>query len=371
MSKTLALVAAISLVLCVAFLGAARWIGGDAIFHDPHALGGLRPLIDMATRKEWRWAGGDTLAVDAPMTLHYLPQGKPNVTITGPAEAVEHVHFREGRIGSDAVSPKGLKAVVSGVAIRKFLVNNGETLELGHVDQPDLEIHINSNGTVRGDGKVGRLKLTINGSGNAELGGLSVGDATVTLFGSGNATLSPHGAVTLIAAGSGRLTLLTRPRSIDRKVLGSATIVEGSAPPSPPAPPPPPPPATPMAAPVPSGGSVISGDNVMANDNNDLDLGHIDQRRLNITVSASGAVKAEGKVDELSVRALASGPVHLGKLVARKAVVVLAGSADVTIAPTQDAQITILGSGNVHLLTRPATVSRTIVGSGHIIMDEK
>jgi len=68
---------------------------------------------------------------------------------------------------------------------------------------------------------------------------------------------------------------------------------------------------------------------------------------------------------------MASGKVQLGKLRARKAIVLLAGSGDVAIAPTQEAQITILGSGNVHLMTSPANVTRTIVGSGRIITDGK
>lgn len=358
MSKKLTLVAVVSLFLCLAFLGAARWIGGDAIFHDPHSLEGLRPLIDLATRKEWRWAGGDTLAMDAPMALRYQPAGAPGVAVTGPTEALKHVRFREGRIGSDAAMPKGLKAVVSGVTIRKFVVNSGETLELGHVVQPDLEIHINGSGAVHGDGKVDRLNLTINGSGDAELGGLSVGDARVALMGSGSATLSPHGAVTLTAAGSGRLSLLTKPSSIQRTILGSTQIVEGSraAPSSAPAPPSPPIP------PVSSAGDAVS-----VTGGNDVDLGHVDREKLTVSIPGSGNVRGEGKVGLLVVNATGSGRADLGKIVARRVEVTLAGSADVTVAPLEYLHVAILGSGNVRLASRPARIERTLVGSGHLI----
>ena len=107
MSKRLAFASVIGMVLCAVFLGLARMIGGDDVFHDPRSLEGLRPLIDMATRKEWRWAGGDTLAMDAPMNLRYQPKaapgsaaGAPGIAVTGSGEAMKHVHFRKGRIGS-------------------------------------------------------------------------------------------------------------------------------------------------------------------------------------------------------------------------------------------------------------------------------
>src|SRR3569833_485566 len=167
MSMTLAVISVLVLLLCGVFLGLARAIGGDQVFHDPRALEGVRPLIDMSTRKEWRGAGGDTLAMDAPMTVRYRPQGRPNVSVTGPADAIEHVRFNAGRISADSSVPASAKskveAVVSGIAIRKFVVNGGENLELGEIDQDTLDIHINGNGRVRGDGKVRELFLSLNG----------------------------------------------------------------------------------------------------------------------------------------------------------------------------------------------------------------
>jgi hypothetical protein len=384
MSKTLAAISVLGLLLCGVFLGLARAIGGDQVFHDPRALEGVRPLIDMATRKEWRWAGGDTLAMDAPMTVHYRPQGRPNVSVTGPADAIEHVRFNAGRISADRGVPASargkVEAVVSGIAIRKFVVNSSENLELGEIDQDALDIHINGNGRVRGNGKVRALSLVLSGSGQADLGALSVGDAKVSILGSGMATLSPHGRVQVFMAGSGRVALLTKPASVERQMVGSGTIIEGpdaAQPPIPPAPSAPMAMPAPIAVPMPmavqrpvsvrSDGSIVSGDTVVVNGSQNIDLGHVDQPKLTVTLASSGEITGEGKVDELIVRALSSGRAHLGKLVARKVTVMLAGSADVTIAPTAEAQISILGSGNVRLMSRPPVISRNIVGSGRII----
>lgn len=368
MSKMLALVSVLSLVLCVIFLGLARMIGGDDVFHDPRALEGVRPLIDMATRKEWRWAGGDTLAMDAPMTLRYQPQGKPNVTITGPAETLEHVRFNAGRISADkavSASAKGkMQAVVSGIAIRKFVVNGGEVLELGHVDQDRLDIHINGFGRVRGDGKVRELSLSVAGPGQADLGNLSVGDASVSVLGSGMARLSPHGKVRVFLAGSGRVALLTKPESLDKKVIGSGQISVGrdsAVSPSPGAPPMPPmPPA-----------GISSGNSAIVRDSENVDLGRVDQDHLDLTIAASGNATAAGKVNRLKLDAMGSGRAELGKLAAHEADVTVAGSGDVTLGPVEDLRVTILGSGNVRLSKQPSNIQRIIVGSGRIIIDKK
>ena len=115
MSRMLAIIAAVCLSLSAVFLGLAYVIGGEAVFHDPHSLEGIRPLIDLATHKEWHWTGGDSLAVNAPVNLRYEPKGKPNVTVTGPAGMVEHVQFTDGRIATDSVvtTPSSGAATVS------------------------------------------------------------------------------------------------------------------------------------------------------------------------------------------------------------------------------------------------------------------
>ena len=382
MSRMLALVSVIGLLLCASCLGLARIIGGDDVFHDPRALEGIRPLIDLATRKEWRWAGGDTLAMDAPMTVRYQPHGTPNVTVTGPSEALEHLRFNAGRISADTPAPPAtngkVRAVVSGISIRKFVINNGESLELGHVDQDSLDIHINGRGRVNGDGKVRELSLTVSGPGHADLGGLAVGDANVSLLGDGMATLSPHGKVKAFLAGNGRLALLTKPESLDRKMLGSGMITVGAENVTPPLPRPPgssavsasPAPQDQPAPPMPRA-KFSSGNSVVVRTSENLDLGQINQDQMNATIASSGNLTATGRVGRLKVQSMGSGRAELGKLAAHEANVVVGGSGDVTLGAVDELEITILGSGNVHLAKRPTDIRSTIIGSGRIIIDQQ
>jgi hypothetical protein len=374
--------------------------------------------------------------LDAPINIRYepkgspqgTPQGSPQVSLTGPADVLKHVKVSDGRIALDTNIPRAsgrkIEAVVSGATIRKFVVNGGENLDLGEIDQQGLDLHVNGSGTVSGHGKVEQLNLTIAGSGKANLGGLSVtGDSNISILGSGDAALSPLGRVKLFIAGSGDLQLLTKPseirqtivgsgaarqltgdeakkaanysykynydykydygareaqdasrvatdaaRSATRSVLGTGGIGELAAE------------ATRkgiesaeidrhvregiaqgMAQTDPSTGSVF------ARGSNDTDLGHVEQEALSITVANSGSLTAEGKVDRLTITVLGSGNARLGKLAARSVTISIMGSGSATVAPSQDLKATIMGSGNVTLVTRPANITRQIMGSGHII----
>jgi hypothetical protein len=396
MSKMLTIICAASLLLCLAFLGVAVLIGGDDVLHDARSLRTVKPLIDLATRKEWRWNGGDSLALDTPINIRYQSGGPPNVSVTGPADLLRHVRVGNGRIESDTTvthsSGAKLQAVVSGVALRKFVINGGENLDLGKIDQPDLDLHINGRGTVSGHGQTQRLNLVISGSGKANLGDLSVGDAKVSILGSGKTTLSPHGEVQLFIAGSGRLYLLTHPASLRQTIVGSGRVSEGpagaapdAAPTTPPAPLAPSVPPAPPAPPTPPTPFVSQEQmqrtlqlqlqvlvdpktgNVLVRGNKLVDIGHVDQQTLNVTVADSGSATGEGKVDTLNVSVLGSGQANLGRIAARKVAVQIMGSGAATVAPSDELQVSIVGSGDVHVLTHPARIARSIMGSGHIV----
>jgi len=64
---------------------------------------------------------------------------------------------------------------------------------------------------------------------------------------------------------------------------------------------------------------------------------------------------------------MGSGEAKLGKLAARVVTVQVMGSGDATVAPSEKLAVTIMGSGDVHLTTRPAQITRQIMGSGQVI----
>ena len=389
MSRSLVITTIAGLAICGLSLGAAALVGGDDIFHDPLSLEAVKPLIDLATHKTWRWNGGDTLALDAPINIRYQQEGAPQVSVTGPAEAIEHVRVSEGRIAADSKlsrkSGRKVEAVVTGIPIRKFVVNGGEHLDLGEVKQPDLDLHINGNGTVTGSGEVEHFRLSVAGPGRAALGGLSVtADAKIAILGNGVVALAPTGDVRLFIAGNGKLDMASKPRSISQTIIGHGEIEQISAEaaavateaaraatrealqnlPVPPAPPAPPAPPSGFSD---GGVTRTSGDSITVHDNHNVELRHIEQQRLKVVVLASGSATVEGKVDTLNVQVMGSGEAKLGHLQARRVEVTIAGSGNVTVAPSDELKVTIMGSGDVHLTTKPASIRQQIMGSGHVI----
>jgi hypothetical protein len=279
-------------------------------------------------------------------------------------------------------TPRGqarVQGVVSGVPIRKFVVNGGEHLELGHIDQEKLTLNINGAGVVSGGGKVGQLTLIMTGPGKADLGNLAVQDAKITIVGPGKATLSPHGEVKVFVAGTGHVTLNTQPASIERSIWGSGVIetprgVHGTKPSRgsnealPPTAD-----ATPAAAtntPNPmlrTSGAGRPPNRVSVRGGENLNLGYIDQDRLTVDITGNGSFTASGRVDRLEVNVLGTGDADLGALTARRVKVLIASSGNAVVTPTQEVRVNISGSGNVRLTTKPEQIEREIVGSGRVI----
>lgn len=164
---------------------------------------------------------------------------------------------------------------------------------------------------------------TLNGSGQLDLSDIKQDLLRITLHGSGVVTASGEShEVSLDAAGSGRADL---GRLVSQKT--SATI-QGSA---------------------------------------DLKLSDTKQGVLRIVMHGSGAVTGSGTAQEVSLEASGSGRADLGKLVTDHASARIHGSADVDLAPRQDADISVSGSGVVRLHgAAAARIDSHVSGSAQI-----
>ncbi|WP_296816999.1 DUF2807 domain-containing protein [Brevundimonas sp.] len=104
----------------------------------------------------------------------------------------------------------------------------------------------------------------------------------------------------------------------------------------------------------------------------DLDLQALDLDALEISVRGSGDVTAAGRGDQLTLGIRGSGEAYLNDLSVRAATVEISGSGEAELSPTESADITINGSGDVDLLQRPADLNTRINGSGDItVMGEE
>ena len=98
-----------------------------------------------------------------------------------------------------------------------------------------------------------------------------------------------------------------------------------------------------------------------------LALDDIDQPDLKISIAGAGDVQANGKTDNLDLDMAGAGEARLGKLVAGRARVRMAGANNAEIAAIDDLNVKIAGLGDVKLLTEPYKMESDIAGAGHII----
>lgn len=97
-----------------------------------------------------------------------------------------------------------------------------------------------------------------------------------------------------------------------------------------------------------------------------LNLRDYDQDTLTLDISGSGEVTASGKARTMELDISGSGEADLHNLTLTDANVAIAGSGDATLTPTGQVDVSISGSGDVELLTRPAQLNQDISGSGDV-----
>jgi hypothetical protein len=97
-----------------------------------------------------------------------------------------------------------------------------------------------------------------------------------------------------------------------------------------------------------------------------LVLDNLRQDALALAIHGSGSVHANGSIDTLNVQIVGSGDAELAQLAVRSGRIFIAGSGAADIAPSDDADVFIAGSGDVRLHTHPRHLSSRVVGSGQI-----
>jgi hypothetical protein len=98
-----------------------------------------------------------------------------------------------------------------------------------------------------------------------------------------------------------------------------------------------------------------------------LSMENLNQPELALGISGSGTLRGQGNVDQLSVAISGSGTAWLAGVAVKQLTAKIAGSGNIEAAPKDDADISISGSGNVRLLSRPTRLKSQTAGSGRVI----
>jgi hypothetical protein len=99
----------------------------------------------------------------------------------------------------------------------------------------------------------------------------------------------------------------------------------------------------------------------------DMTLENIDQPDLRINVAGAGNVTASGNVKSLELQVAGASDDKLEGLVADRVAVHIAGASNIDVAPKDDLEANIVGSGTVTLHAEPKNIETHIIGSGRII----
>lgn len=229
MGKTLAAIAIVGFLMSAAFFAGAAFSGGDVLGALPGwaAFDRLRAhnYVDsggpfLPGDSQWNVAGKRiTIDVPADIRVNADPNAKETrIAVHGPKDWVARLRFdgshltdttREHTIHTHGT----LHIDITGAPLDDYDIAIGQ-MDLGHVDQDMLRIHLEGAGEVRAEGKVSSLELHMEGAGDAKLGRLTTGSATVHIEGAGHAVIAPTDSADIHIEGVGEVHLNTKPKHL-------------------------------------------------------------------------------------------------------------------------------------------------------------
>jgi hypothetical protein len=181
-----------------------------------------------ASERRLKWDGGDTVNIAGFATVHYRGGEGDEVIVRGAPDLVANVEVQGGRITLNCrgAGSRAVDITLPGRVFHKMHLSGSGKVLLENVSQSDLALAISGSGSLRAQGSVDRLTVSISGSGNAKLGDLAVKQLTVKVSGSGNIEAAPKDSADINVSGAGDVRLLTRPGQLRSHVAGSGRITQ-------------------------------------------------------------------------------------------------------------------------------------------------
>jgi hypothetical protein len=94
------------------------------------------------------------------------------------------------------------------------------------VDASSLTVRLPGSGVLRASGAATTLDVTLEGSGDAQLGQLAADDARAVVSGSGRIVLTATKSLDATVSGSGAIMYGGNPQDVEQSVTGSGAIIE-------------------------------------------------------------------------------------------------------------------------------------------------
>ena len=185
------------------------------------------------TVRELAWSG-DSLSVNIPADVQFTQaDGPAKLVLRGPKSVIDGLTVSGGIIGPKVVhqgesehayDDAGVTIELTAPKVTRFQVYGSGRVEIHDYRQDRLAIGLFGANEVTATGAAKHVELTINGSGSADLADLKTDDATVTMAGSGSAKVGPTTSAKVEIAGSGDVTLTSKPKQEHINVTGSGHV---------------------------------------------------------------------------------------------------------------------------------------------------
>jgi Putative auto-transporter adhesin, head GIN domain len=125
------------------------------------------------------------------------------------------------------VRPKlPLIAHITAPRISAIEVSGSSRVTLHGIREDSLTIDVSGSGTIRGDGAVSNLSISLSGSSNVELMQLPAQIATISITGSGNVDVSASRTLAVNITGSGNVRYSGNPENVTQAITGSGRVVK-------------------------------------------------------------------------------------------------------------------------------------------------
>lgn len=179
------------------------------------------------------WAGSDAVRIRIPAKVHYQPGSKPQASVTGNANLVDHVRLHDGTLEWDTVEwdnlvdcfpADDLTVQLSGPAVTAWTLNGSGELDLSDLKQDVLRITVYGSSDVTAAGEVHEVSLESAGSGRADLGRLVTQKTSANIHGSATLKLTDikQDVLHIAMHGSGVVTGSGAAKEVSLESAGSS-----------------------------------------------------------------------------------------------------------------------------------------------------
>ena len=117
-----------------------------------------------------------------------------------------------------------LTAHITTPELTAFALDGSGKADIDGLTGGKTSIVLNGSGDIKARGKLESLTLAVNGSGTADLSGLESAKASATINGSGDATIDPRETLAAVINGSGQVTYLREGVKVTSVIHGSGMV---------------------------------------------------------------------------------------------------------------------------------------------------